>query len=650
MNRRRSRSPYSRRTSRSPPHRPSRQRSPRSRQRSISPPPRIVRPQSPGASLPPPQISVPGVVGQLGWRAREQLREKEREKELRERDRGTDVRGTGSSYSTQPTAVSDRYVLPPVPASVDRYIPGERDRGGGGLGTAPSRYASSQARSPPRGTSGSSAAYGSRGSANGYQASNSYSRPSVSGPSRPAEFRSQTASHDSIGGSFERDIENHKNDRDRVARSLVGKVTDLVVSGLTDVLKTDITRRVVDPLVSDFVKREIKKREDAKLAAAAGAVESTVAMSLKAVHGVPQDGGAAVGGVNSPAVSATRAVSSLSFKKKVAPSVPTSPKRGSAAALGKRDMEESESSSNDGDEELHNSANNKAILARQKALSNKLKDAQSRRARIADIWSSDEEEEEEDDDQEYSEEGKMDHEEALDNALDTMDVDEPARTDSVAGTTPVLSSQDPGGEKPLYETLLQAQRELANKKKPRVGPRRVDPTGNAIISGKIVPDVTISPASADLVAAAPSTSLAESKAKKEAAALRKKKKRLHSQQLASMTSYIRPERQPIQFPPSPAESALDLFEPFVWPEDPVTTFNVLNIDPIRDQVFDDDGAYDSDASLDFSNLDLLTGVAGEERREEDLKFLHAVAVEERMRRKRSRLMKRVAEGEVIDGT
>ncbi|KAJ3266984.1 U3 snoRNP protein [Chytriomyces hyalinus] len=450
-------------------------------------------------------------------------------------------------------------------------------------------------------------------------------------------------------------------------RSLVVKVTDLVVSGLTNVLKADITRRLVDPLIADFVKREMKKRDEDKIASAAGAVGNSATISLKAV-GMPDS---IAGGSDqialplvTPGSSSSRAGSGPtiqnptaggalpSFKKKIVEPVPANGPHTSK----RRHEYDGSSSDSSSDAEDDNRSNqdetSKAILARQKALSDILKNKQRGRARIAEIWSSDEEEEEEEDperistaenSQDISDErmgdGYTDIDLALESATNLDDGGGIVLDDSeelaTGQTAPVLVQE----QQSLYKSLEQAQRELASKKRPRPGPKRVDSTTATAVSAG--PNAT----GRNSVAPPQPTSKRE---KAELAAQRKAKKRLHSQQLSSITGYVRPERPAIQFPPSPAESALDLLEPFVWPDDPITTYNVLNIDPLRDVIRDDDGAYDSDASLDFSNLDLITGVAGEERREEDLKFLHVVAVEERMRRKRSRLMKRVAKGENID--
>ncbi|KAJ3407664.1 U3 snoRNP protein [Chytriomyces hyalinus] len=450
-------------------------------------------------------------------------------------------------------------------------------------------------------------------------------------------------------------------------RSLVVKVTDLVVSGLTNVLKADITRRLVDPLIADFVKREMKKRDEDNIASAAGAVGNSATISLKAV-GMPDS---IAGGSDqialplvTPGSSSSRAGSGPtiqnptaggalpSFKKKIVEPAPANNPHTSK----RRHEYDGSSSDSSSDAEDDNRSNqdetSKAILARQKALSDILKNKQRGRARIAEIWSSDEEEEEEEDperistaenSQDISDETMGDGYTDIDLALD------PAANLDDGGGIVLDNSEEPATgqtatvlvqeEQSLYKSLEQAQRELASKKRPRPGPKRVDSTTATAISA--------GPNATGRISVAP-PQLTSKREKAELAAQRKAKKRLHSQQLSSITGYVRPERPAIQFPPSPAESALDLLEPFVWPDDPITTYNVLNIDPLRDVIRDDDGAYDSDASLDFSNLDLITGVAGEERREEDLKFLHVVAVEERMRRKRSRLMKRVAKGENID--
>ncbi|KAJ3230625.1 hypothetical protein HDU81_004391 [Chytriomyces hyalinus] len=471
--------------------------------------------------------------------------------------------------------------------------------------------------------------------------SNSYV-PQVQGPSRPLDRRPSLSSVSSTASYTHASTSNvlanrQRQERERIAKSLVVKVTDLVVSGLTNVLKADITRRLVDPLIADFVKREMKKRDDDKIASAAGAVGSSATISLKAV-GMPDS---IVGGSDqiamplvTPGSSSSRAGSGPtiqnptastalpSFKKKIVEHAPaTSPY--TAKRRHEHDGSSSDSTSDTEDDNRSNQdETSKAILARQKALSDILKNKQRGRARIAEIWSSDEDEEEEEDPervstaenlQDISDETMGDGYADIDSALDSaanldggieLDDSEEPTTGQIP---PVLVQEE---EQSLYKSLEQAQRELASKKRPRPGPKRVDSTTATAIS------LTGPNATGRNSLAQPQPSSKREKA--ELAAQRKAKKRLHSQQLSSITGYIRPDRPALQFPPSPAESALDLFEPVV------------------------------DASLDFSNLDLITGVAGEERREEDLKFLHVVAVEERMRRKRSRLMKRVAKGENID--
>ncbi|TPX74714.1 histone-lysine N-methyltransferase [Chytriomyces confervae] len=506
-----------------------------------------------------------------------------------------------------------------------------------------------------------------------YGNSNSYV-PQVQGPSRPLDRRpslsgsvSSTTSYTHTSTSNTVLANRHRQERERIAKSLVVKVTDLVVSGLTNVLKADITRRLVDPLIADFVKREMKKRDEDKIASAAGAVGNSATISLKAV-GMPDSiaggsdqialplvtpGSSSSRAGSGPTIQNATAGGALpSFKKKIVEPAPANNPHTSK----RRHEYDGSSSDSSSDAEDDNRSNqdetSKAILARQKALSDILKNKQRGRARIAEIWSSDEEEEEEEDperistaenSQDISDETMGDGYTDIDLALD------PAANLDDGGGIVLDNSEEPATgqtatvlvqeEQSLYKSLEQAQRELASKKRPRPGPKRVDSTTATAISA--------GPNATGRISVAP-PQLTSKREKAELAAQRKAKKRLHSQQLSSITGYVRPERPAIQFPPSPAESALDLLEPFVWPDDPITTYNVLNIDPLRDVIRDDDGAYDSDASLDFSNLDLITGVAGEERREEDLKFLHVVAVEERMRRKRSRLMKRVAKGENID--
>ncbi|KAJ3130228.1 hypothetical protein HK100_008151 [Physocladia obscura] len=198
----------------------------------------------------------------------------------------------------------------------------------------------------------------------------------------------------------------------------------------------------------------------------------------------------------------------------------------------------------------------------------------------------------------------------------------------------------PKPEKSLYESLLEAQRNYS-KKRPR--------QNHSKIAGDGSPNLKSSTAAATAAAA-------EARARKaEAAAQRKKKKRMQlSQHFSAVTGYIRPERPAIVFPLSPADSAQDLLQPFIWPEEPIKTYNYLNLNPgcddedVYSRSEEEEVGWDSDASLDFSDLDLIAGVAGDERREEDLKFLHAVAVEERLRRKKSRLMKRAQRNEIID--
>ncbi|KAJ3022796.1 UNVERIFIED_CONTAM: Histone-lysine N-methyltransferase setd1b [Siphonaria sp. JEL0065] len=476
-----------------------------------------------------------------------------------------------------------------------------------------------------------------------------------------SSYPQQSLPSASSASFLEYQVVQEKRERERKVESLVGKVTDLVIHEMSgDVLKNDIRRRLVVPLVDGFTEEQFKLHEAARLAklSAATAVASSAVVVTPAIT---VSGTAPLSDTKDTAklqqqnleeeenVGGKRFLGLPSFKKKVtykSPRKNRSHKR--VAVIDTSSDEEDEKVESEEDEDA-----NKEILARQKDLTSKLKDAQQHnQPRLADLWKNElgesdsegeeEEEEEEGDDEEF--------EDARSNFMD-LDVDKSVAADSTCTLTPtepvepiatsgldvsfpgpcltadsgaVAQSdvvQDPAKpEKSLYEALLEAQRNLAKKKRPVL--KKVDSRVEATSKRQDVADV---------------------------AAARKKKKRLHSQTLAAIVpKYVRPNRPPIEFPPSPADSACDLFEPFVWPEEPVLSFNFMNIDAERDVIRGDDGAYGSDASLDFSNLDLITGVAGEERREEDLKFLHAVAVEVRMRRKRSRLMKRVKRGEDLD--
>ncbi|KAJ3285816.1 U3 snoRNP protein [Rhizoclosmatium sp. JEL0117] len=450
------------------------------------------------------------------------------------------------------------------------------------------------------------------------------------GPYRPIseQLAQRRFSSASSSSTLESRLAEQKRDQERKAEALLESVCKLVTNDLCgEGLKNDIRRQLIFPMVDQFVKEQIRLHEESKLAKPVPVPAEVPSTSVETTAAKPVEEG-------------SRSLGLPSFKKKVS-SRNTSPR-----SKKRSTVVESEHSSDD--EEFAN----KEILARQKDLSNKLKDAQQHnQSLLKDIdWNSSDDEDEEGEDEDEEDE----EEEESENAMDVEGKDNAAPSyvgprltrPSESATTPsqLLSSKsEPVTEvhetkestsKSLYESLLEAQRNLANK--------RIRPVNNKRShSRNRSPDAFVSSSAAP-------ANVSRKAADAAAAASRKKKKRVHTQQLSAVTSYVRPNRPPIEFPPSPADTAMDLFEPFVWPEEPVLSFHYLNLDDERDVIRDDDGAYDSDASLDFSNLDLVTGVAGDERREEDLKFLHAVAMEERVRRKRSRLMKLVAKGENID--
>ncbi|KAJ3071229.1 hypothetical protein HDU98_005642 [Podochytrium sp. JEL0797] len=443
--------------------------------------------------------------------------------------------------------------------------------------------------------------------------------------------------------SLETQLHIAKLDRERKLASLVDRVCQLVVSELSgDPLQNDIRRRVVVPCVDREVAAAKLREEEAvarRREEGIGRKEKDVEVVL--LNATREEGRYGGGGVL-PSFKKKEVVREVSPSPSPSPSPPSPPVRRVSVIV------ESES---DGEDENVN----QEILKRQKELSNRWKDAQQENlSRLKGIvWNSDEEDGEEEEESESGASEQENEEEEGVNAGEMMEVDEkvgeveevlptapeivqdkedPVESEAMVLDEPV-AAQEPPREKSLYESLLEAQRNLATQKK---RPYRTKDTSGGTPSSKT----------------AAKTSATGSPGTKKPEPRKHKKRTLtnHNSSVPAASVYTRPHRPPIEFPPSPADSALDLFEPFVWPEEPVTLYNVMNIDPERDVVVEEgaDGEYDSDASLDFSRLDLVTGVAGEDRTEEDLKFLHAVAVEERVNRKRSRLMKRVGRGEEVD--
>ncbi|KAJ3356844.1 hypothetical protein HDU83_009656 [Entophlyctis luteolus] len=410
---------------------------------------------------------------------------------------------------------------------------------------------------------------------------------------------------------------------------LLKEVAGMVGKNLDEILVNDINRRVLLPLVNEVVDGILKEHSlrKAAISMATSAEISFAARNMPESVSSASLGSRVTRADDEELKRRDAANGSLpSFKKK-----PTVQERSTVPL--KRPVVESDSSS---DDDAGLTSNRKEILVRQKNLSIQLKDAQkTNRSRLAAInWSSDESSEEEEEDSNSHSNSVNELVPGIpaippsimptaNSSAETKDVETETATPSFSGdasTVPEDEPEAPENGKSLYESLLEAQRNYrVLKKKPRFSQNKRADSDSTVEKGKKV-DV----------------------------AARKKKRRNVSQHLAAVTGYVRPTRQQTQFPPSPTDSAQDVLLPFVWPAEPIRTFNYLNIDPDWNDLGENSDEYDSDASLDFSNLDLVTGIAGDDRREEDLKFLHAAAVEERLRRKRSRLMKLKQRGEEID--
>ncbi|KAJ3211455.1 hypothetical protein HDU82_005813 [Entophlyctis luteolus] len=446
----------------------------------------------------------------------------------------------------------------------------------------------------------------------------------VAGPSRFSGSYNQTASSSS---KLQRDSDN--NSRSDQTPMLLKEVAGMVGKNLDEILVNDINRRVLLPLVNEVVDGILKEHSlrKAAISMATSAEISFAARNMPESVSSASLGSRVTRADDEELKRRDAANGSLpSFKKK-----PTVQERSTVPL--KRPVVESDSSS---DDDAGLTSNRKEILVRQKNLSIQLKDAQkTNRSRLAAInWSSDESSEEEEEDSNSHSNSVNELVPGIpaippsimptaNSSAETKDVETETATPSFSGdasTVPEDEPEAPENGKSLYESLLEAQRNYrVLKKKPRFSQNKRADSDSTVEKGKKV-DV----------------------------AARKKKRRNVSQHLAAVTGYVRPTRQQTQFPPSPTDSAQDVLLPFVWPAEPIRTFNYLNIDPDWNGLGENSDEYDSDASLDFSNLDLVTGIAGDDRREEDLKFLHAAAVEERLRRKRSRLMKLKQRGAEID--
>jgi hypothetical protein len=170
-------------------------------------------------------------------------------------------------------------------------------------------------------------------------------------------------------------------------------------------------------------------------------------------------------------------------------------------------------------------------------------------------------------------------------------------------------------EENLYMSLMRAQRELATKKKTR---------------GSTKPKAGDAGASLSL------------EKKKEAVESKKKKKKVvKTSEVESNTPklFIPQKRAPIVFS-KPDKDILDLLEPFDWPLSPPSSVAGDNISATEMDVDLSDVECESDASLDFTDIDLTSGFIGPDRREEDLEFLRKVVVLEKELRREKRNQKR----------
>ncbi|KAJ3332740.1 U3 snoRNP protein [Blyttiomyces sp. JEL0837] len=198
----------------------------------------------------------------------------------------------------------------------------------------------------------------------------------------------------------------------------------------------------------------------------------------------------------------------------------------------------------------------------------------------------------------------------------------------------------------LFEEMERAQRQLSLAKKAKAGPRRHVQHRSADAST----DGTVKLPLDDLKSEVDDSTFlkdADAETIPAVATSRKKKRRTQAQkvelvqgQLNEIPSPVKRIREPIVLPPSPIEEALDLLEPYDWSAKMAVRREVVTEDLEEHIRRLEKDAYDSDVSLDFSDIDVITGFGGPERREEDLKFLYLAVKGERTKRRKKRLEKR----------